>query len=189
LVRGSSQSQVPDPVGIRETLLAGARDHHPCAIVYAKSGADDMDARVVHPYALIYGDGAWYVVGWCAVKEGMRVFRLDRILEAAEGDGTFEVPRDFDPAAYVSAARVYHAEHDVEVRVRYSPKIVRWVRERAAAGKVGWEEEPDGSVVIRHRVADPHWVVSHALGYGPDAEILEPVEIREMMREVVERMG
>ncbi len=184
-----AESQEPDAAGIRETLLAAARDKHPCAIVYAKAGADDMDARVVHPYALVYGDGAWYVIGWCAVKEGMRVFRLDRILEAAETDGTFEVPADFDAARWVTAARVYRAEHDVEVRVRYSAKIARWVRERAAAGAVGWEEEADGSVVIRHHVADPHWVVSHALGYGPDAEILEPAELRQMMREVVERMA
>jgi len=181
--------QVPDPTGIRETLLAAARDRRPCAIVYAKSGADDMEARVIHPYCLVHADGAWYAVGWCAVKEGMRVFRLDRILEAAEADGAFEVPADFDPAQYITATRVYRAQADVEVRVRYGPRIARWVRERAAAGMAGWEEEADGSVVIRHRVADPHWVVSHALTYGPDAEILEPEELRELVREVVAGMA
>ena len=184
-----AESAEPDAAGIHETLLAAARERHPCAIVYAKSGAHDVEVRMIHPFSLIYADGAWYVVGWCAMKEGMRVFRLDRILEAAEAEGSFQIPEDFDPARYVQANRVYRAEHDVEVRVRYSPKIARWVRERAAAGQVGWEEEQDGSVVIRHRVADPHWVVSHALSYGPDAEILEPVELREMVREVVERMG
>ncbi len=182
------QDHVPDPTGIRETLLAAARDRHPCAIVYAKSGADDMDARVIHPYALVHAGGEWYAVGWCAVKEGMRVFRLDRILEAAETDGTFQVPASFDPREYIHATHVYLAADDVEVRVRYSPKIARWVRERAAAGMVGWEEEPDGSVVIRHRVADPHWVVSHALTYGAEAEILEPEELREMVLEVVREM-
>lgn len=178
-----------DPTGIRETLLAATRDRHPCAIVYAKAGAEDMDARVIHPYALASAGGDWYAVAWCAVKEGMRVFRLDRILEAAETDGTFTVPEDFDATAYVSDARVYHATDDVEVRVRYSPRIARWVRERAASGMVGWEEEEDGSVVIRHRVADPHWVVSHALHYGAEAEVLEPEPYRELVREVVGRMA
>lgn len=182
------QDHAPDPTGIRETLLAAARERRPCAIVYARSGADDMDARVIHPYALVHAGGEWYAVGWCAVKKGMRVFRLDRILEAAETDGTFEVPASFDPKEYVHATRVYLAADDVEVRVRYSPRIARWVRERAAAGMIGWEEEPDGSLVIRHRVADPHWVVSHALTYGAEAEILEPEELREMVREVVRGM-
>ncbi|MDP2955034.1 MAG: WYL domain-containing protein [Longimicrobiales bacterium] len=182
------QDHVPDPTGIRETLLVAARDRRPCAIVYAKSGADDMDARVIHPYALVHAGGEWYTVGWCAVKEGMRVFRLDRILEAAEADGTFQAPEGFDPREYVTATRVYLAADDVEVRVRYSPKIARWVRERAAAGMVGWEEEPDGSLIIRHRVADPHWVVSHALTYGPEAEILGPEEVRALVQEVVRGM-
>ena len=184
-----NQDHIPDPTGIRETLLAAGRDRRPCAIVYAKSGSEDMDARVIHPYCLVHAGGDWYAVGWCAVKEEMRVFRLDRIIEAAETDGSFQVPEDFGPLQYVTATRVYLAADDVEVRVRYSPKIARWVRERAAAGMVGWEEEPDGSVVIRHRVADPHWVVSHALTYGPEAEILEPEELRDMVLEVVRGMA
>lgn len=184
-----TQDRLPDASGIRETLLNAARHRRPCAIVYAKAGADDMDARVIHPYVLVHAEGAWYVVGWCAVKDGMRVFRVDRIVEAAEAEGSFVVPEDFDPTAYVTAAKVYRAEADVEVRVRYSPKISRWVRERAAAGMVGWEEESDGSIIICHRVADPHWVVGHALHYGPEAEILEPEELRALVRGVVEGMA
>jgi predicted DNA-binding transcriptional regulator YafY len=184
-----AEDRLPDPAGIRETLLAAARDHRPCAIVYAKSGADDMDARVIHPYVMVHAEGVWYVVAYCAVKDGMRVFRVDRIMEAAETDGHFEVPADFDPSAYLTPTRVYRAEADLEVRVRYSPRIARWVRERAAAGMVGWEEEADGSIVVRHHVADPHWVVGHALTYGPEAEILEPEQLRALVRDVVERMA
>lgn len=184
-----TEDRTPDASGIRETLLTAARDRRPCAIVYAKSGADDLAARVIHPYVLAHAEGVWYVVGWCAVKDGMRVFRVDRILEAAEADGHFDVPGDFDPRDYLTPTRVYRAEGDVEVRVRYSPKIARWVREGAAAGRMGWEEESDGSVVIRHRVADPHWVVGHALDYGPEAEILEPEELRALVRDVLAGMG
>lgn len=177
-----------DPTGIRETLLASTRERRPCAIVYAKAGAEDMEVRIIHPYAMASAAGDWYAVAWCAVKEGMRVFRLDRILEAAETDGTFTVPVDFDATAYVSDARVYHATDDVEVRVRYSPRIARWVREGTASWQVGWEEKEDGSVVVRHRVADPHWVVRHALHYGAEAEVLEPEPYRELVRDVVGRM-
>src|SRR5690606_40411144 len=60
---------------------------------------------------------------------------------------------------------------DVEVAVRYSPRIARWVEERAPC-----ERREDGSVVVRHRVADPRWVVRHVLQYGAEAEVLEPVD-------------
>jgi predicted DNA-binding transcriptional regulator YafY len=179
----------PDPAGIRETLLAAARQRHPCAIVYARAGADDLDVRVIHPYALASAGGDWYTVGWCTVKDEMRVFRVDRILEAAPGEGTFQVPDDFRVGDWVQGARVYRADGEMEVLVRYSSRIARWVRERAAAGADGWEEEPDGSVVIRHRVADPHWVVGHALQYGADAEVLEPEDVRALVYEVVGRLA
>ena len=143
------------------------------------------DEGVLHTVA---GMNAHWAGTWCAVKDGMRVFRVDRILEATEADGHFDVPGDFDPRDYLTPTRVYRAEGDVEVRVRYSPNIARWVREGAAAGRMGWEEESDGSVVIRHRVADPHWVVGHALDYGPEAEILEPEELRALVRDVLAGM-
>ncbi len=60
----------PDPAGIRETLLAATRDRRACAIVYAKASADDLEVRVVHPYAILHAEGAWYVVGWCADEGG-----------------------------------------------------------------------------------------------------------------------
>lgn len=72
--------------------------------------------------------------------------------------------------------------------MRYSPRIARWVRESAAGWTTDLEDEDDGGLVVCHRVADPHWVVNHALTYGPEAEILEPEEMRALVREVVERM-
>jgi predicted DNA-binding transcriptional regulator YafY len=47
----------------------------------------------------------------------------------------------------------------------------------------------DGSVVICHRVADPHWVVGHALQYGGEAEILEPADLRALVLEVAEGLA
>jgi predicted DNA-binding transcriptional regulator YafY len=77
--------------------------------------------------------------------------------------------------------------------VRYAPAVARWIRERAAWRDIQVEEDGEDGVVVRHRVADPRWIVAHALRYGPDAEILEPPQVRalvrEVVREVVEGMG
>jgi len=178
----------PDPAGIRETLLAATRDRHACAIVYAKPSAHDLEVRVIHPYAILHAGGEWYVIALCTVKEGIRAFRIDRIVDAAEAEVTFEVPADFDPLEHVDGHRVYRADDDVTVRVRYSPRIARWVREGMAGWTTDWVEEEDGGLVASHHVADPHWVVNHALTYGAEAEILEPEEMRALVREVVGRM-
>jgi len=105
---------------------AAARDQRSCAILYANAGADDLEARVIHLYVLAYADGSWYLVAHCAVKEGTRVFRVDRILEAAGTDDTFEVPADFDPDDWVCEGYMRRGERDVDVRVRSSSRIPRW---------------------------------------------------------------
>ena len=110
----------------------------------------------------------------------MRVFRLDRVLEAEPTAETFEIPAGFDPADYVEEGAVFRAGEEVEAVVRYSRRIARWIAEREEA-----EEGPDGSVIVRHRVADPRWIVRHVLSYGPEAEILEPTEMRGLARETL----
>ena len=182
--------RTPDAEGIRETLITATREHRPCAIHYVKGGATDGSVRVIHPYVMAYGEGAWYTVGHCITEDGIRVFRVDRVLAADHTDGAFEVPDDFDAAAYMQGGKVYHAMDEREVRVRYSPRISRWVRERAGWGVTEIEEEAaDGSVVICHWVADPHWVVGHALQYGAEAEILGPEDLRALVLEVVEGLA
>lgn len=178
----------PDPEGIREVLLAGARDRRPCAISYVKPGAREEKVRVVHPYAIAYGEGAWYAVGHCTLEEGIRVFRIDRMVAADLADGRFDVPAEFDPGSYVEGGRVFHTEREREVCVRYSPRIARWIRERAFWTEAAVEDGEDGSLIVRHRVADPRWAVSHALQYGADAEILEPDDVRALAMEVARGM-
>ncbi|MDZ7778382.1 MAG: WYL domain-containing protein [Gemmatimonadota bacterium] len=179
----------PDPEGIREVLLTAARERTPCALSYVKAGARDASTRVVHPYVLAYGEGAWYAVGHCTLEDDIRVFRTDRVLAAELAEGRFEIPADFDPDRYLDGGRIFHARDEREVRVWYSARIARWIRERASSSSDAVEHREDGSLVVRHRVADPHWAVSHALQYGAEAEILEPADIRALVGEVADELS
>jgi predicted DNA-binding transcriptional regulator YafY len=45
------------------------------------------------------------------------------------------------------------------------------------------EQEPDGSVIVTTNLPDLQWAVSMALSYGPIVTVLEPPELRRMVRE------
>jgi predicted DNA-binding transcriptional regulator YafY len=109
---------------------------------------------------------------------------MDRILSATLLPESFEIPADFDAEEWVApGGRVYRASGDTEVVVRYSPRIARWIREKGPV-----EERDDGSVLVRHRVADPDWAVRHVLQYGTDAEILEPEVCRRSVAMLLGRL-
>jgi predicted DNA-binding transcriptional regulator YafY len=105
---------------------------------------------------------------------------MDRVLDAEPTGERFEVPEDFYPEDHIEGGRVFRADERMEVKVRYSPRIARWIAEKEAG-----VAESDGSLTVTYQVADPHWIVREVLQYGPEAEVLEPEEVRGWVRGVV----
>lgn len=169
--------------GFRAVVADAARDRRRCRIHYLKPGNKEAEARVIRPYVLLHAEGAWYVVAYDEGRQGTRTFRMDRMVDAELEAGSFDVPDDFDVSAYIAeGGRVFRAEDEVSVRVRYSPRVARWVAERVEV-----EPQPDGSVLATHAVADERWLVRHVLQYGPDAEVLEPATLRRLTARAASR--
>lgn len=172
--------------GVQATLRTAARERRHCRIEYLKPGATHPEDRVVAPYTLFRTGTAWYALAFCTNRQGLRLFRADRTLTATLLPDTFQIPDDFDPELWLTrAGEVYHAkdENEIEVAVRYSPRIARWLRERGPV-----EEAGDGSVIVRHRVSDTTWIVRHLLQYGAEAEAIDPPEIRDLVSAAAARI-
>ena len=160
----------------RTFLKEAARFRTRCRIRYLKPGDSEPLERDVDPYAVVYGSGRWYVIGHCHLRNDIRAFRVDRVLDATTLDEGYEVPEVFDPADYVAGGRVFRSDVEDEVVVRYSARVAPWVREHGPI-----EESGDGRVSVRFTTADPGWVVRHVLQYGPEAEVVEPFTVRELV--------
>ena len=99
-------------------------------------------------------------------------------------DREHEVPANFSPDQLMVDGKVFHAgEPTPQLTVRYSPGIARWIAERD-----GGLLETDGSALRTMPLADREWAIRHVLQYGPDAQIVSPVELREELRERLRRM-
>jgi len=170
----------PPAAGIRDTVIRGLQEKTAVSLSYCRPGDEAPSDRIVHPYALAHGEGQWYLLAHSEQSGEVRVFRFDRIMEASASGTPFEVPDDFDPSEYLQAHRVYRAAEETRTRVRYSPRIARWIAEREPG-----EWDSDGGFTVTHQVADPRWIVRHVLQYGPDARVLEPPEARGWVREAV----
>lgn len=114
----------------------------------------------------------------------MRIFRMDR-LESAERTGEgFERVEGFDIEEIFQDGRPFQHDGAATMRVRYSPRIARWIAERE-----GRALAPDGSLVMDHPLADWEWGMRHVLQYAAEAEVLAPAEMRERLRERLRAMG
>lgn len=154
---------------LREARMRGRK----ARITYRGSADTTPVERTVRPYALVHIRGTWYAIAFCERSDDVRFFRLDRLERAELTDDAYDVPEDFTPDALVRDGRLFRAEEAGTMRVRYSPRIARWIAERE-----GHALDADGSLTLEHPLADTGWAVRHVLQYGADAEVLEPAELR-----------
>jgi proteasome accessory factor C len=155
-------------------LRQAFRDRRKVRLTYRKADAGAPSHRIICPYGIVFASGMWYAVAHCESSEGIRIFRLDRVEEVEALDARFESARGFSLDAVLGDGKAFQSGSAATLRVRYSPRIARWIAERE-----GKPLAEDGSLTLEHPLADPDWAVRHVLQYGPDATVLEPAAVRE----------
>jgi proteasome accessory factor C len=168
--------------------LAAVRDalakRRKLRIAYRRGDATAATTRVVCPYRLILAGPGWYLVAYCEHSKSVRVFRVDRIDDSKVLSEKYVAPAPAELAVQLGNGPVFaSADAPVTLRVRYSPRVARWIEEREQ-GSV----EADGSYVVDYPLADVDWALRHVLQYGAEAEIVEPAETRRAIRERLESM-
>jgi predicted DNA-binding transcriptional regulator YafY len=139
----------------------------PVRITYHSLRSDAVTTRIIEPQLLTFGNGAWYVEGYCRLRQGQRSFRLSRIeqYELLHEPFTGQVTDTTKPP-------------QTAVVVRFSSPAVRWVRERQHYAFVQESDEGELGVCMHYQVDDLQEIQSWLLGWGAQAEVLEPKFLR-----------
>jgi predicted DNA-binding transcriptional regulator YafY len=163
-----------------ERLRRSARELHTVSLLYRTANQLEAQWRDLDPYALVHRWGWWYVVGYCHLRQALRSFRVDRIIELAPTSQGFSVPIDFDIHAYLAAE--FQGQSMLPVRMRFAPQAASIALDNRASWEA-MEKQPDGAIVVTFYSPDLDWAASTVLAYGPLATVLEPVELGIKVRE------
>lgn len=186
IAEGTLAGQVggPEHAALLARLRRAIGARHEIRLVYQASGASKPSPRRVRPYLLVFSSGMWYLVASADGAEGLRFFRLDRIVKDRDLSTRFD--RLDEPALdeIVRSGKAFRADAADRLVVRYSAAIARWIAERE-----GKAPAADGTLTVEYPLADTDWAVRHVLQYGPDAEVLEPEDVREEIRRRLQRLA
>jgi predicted DNA-binding transcriptional regulator YafY len=106
--------------------LAGAVDGRRRVRLRYRTDRRGETERVVEPYAVLRQEGRWYLFGYCRLREGTRLFRLDRVLGTEVLDERFDRPMGLEaPEAVLGAVAGSHAPWEVEVLLKTSLEHAR----------------------------------------------------------------
>lgn len=163
------------------TLLPAIEERRAVEIEYYSASSDALRTRTVHPFGLVEKSGEQYLVAHCCLTGETRSFRVDRIRRARSTDVFFEVPPGFSLERFERRQMDFARHFDVTARVRFSRSVARYVREARKGEPM--RETAQGDLIVTMRAASVPWLLKEILGYGPEAEILSPPEVRRAMRD------
>jgi predicted DNA-binding transcriptional regulator YafY len=160
---------------IRDAITAGRRVH----LRYYVPGRDEATERDVDPMRLLVVEGRPYLEGWCLRAEGVRVFRLDRVLALTVLDQASAPPPEATPVD-VDQGLFRPSPDDVFVELELSAEG-RWVAEYYPCESV--TDLPDGRLRAVIRTPDTGWVRRRALQLGEDGRVISPPELVAEVRD------
>ncbi|HWX88195.1 MAG TPA: WYL domain-containing protein [Solirubrobacteraceae bacterium] len=156
---------------------------------YYTMARDEVGARRVNPYHLLFQGGEFYLLGYAHERQEIRVFRLSRIRGkvsyATKAEHDFRRPADFDPREYAGRAEWQLGEPQGVAEVLLGERIA-WQIERhfgrygdiVAAGEEG---HGHADKLLRTSYSDVRTIVSWVLGLGENARLLGTPELVEEM--------
>ena len=135
----------------------------------------------VRPYAIEPSalTRALYLVGFDEERAALRTFKVERILAASVTPETFVAPPSEQVARdMLRAWDVIADEPPVRVVARFGADVAARVAETRWHPSQELEPQADGTLLWTATVSGSREIRSWLLGWGPNAEVLEPVELR-----------
>ena len=161
-----------------ELLRDALHERRRVRILYRGRNQLQAVQRDVDPYRLVHSWGWRYCIGYCHLRQAIRSFRLDRMLDLALLEQRFDEPADFDLQAYLATDPLFQLK--IRARLRFGPDSALVALDNRAYWD-SFEEQPDGSVVVTFATPDLEAAASVVLRYGFPAVVLEPQELRELV--------
>jgi predicted DNA-binding transcriptional regulator YafY len=148
---------------------------------------DELGARKVDPYHLLFRSGQFYLLGRSHERDALRVFRLSRIrgkvAYATKAEHDFKRPTDFDPRGYANRADWQYGDTIGTAEVWISDRIA-WLVERHF-GRFGEIAPAQDGVLFSTPYASARQLASWVLSLAEHARVEAPAELVDAVAERV----
>ena len=160
-------------------VRAAVRDQRALALEYYSASRDAQSDRVVDPIRVVLVGDQSYLEAWSREAEGVRLFRLDRILNARVLDQPAAPPRPVVEAPTNTA--LFDADPSLpSATLRISPRAA-WMLEYFPIRVI--RELPDGHFEAAMTYAAQEWMARLILGFGADVQVLAPEDLARRVRQ------
>ena len=159
------------------------------ALSYQARGSGQATEREVSPLRLVHYRGNWHLDAWCHLRNGLRNFALDAILEAHMRDAAaIEIPNAELDALFAPSYGIFSGTHVAWAELLFTAERARWVATEQWHPEQKGEWQADGSYLLRIPYADHRELIMDILKHGEHCEVLGPTSLRNQVAVQVRAM-
>jgi predicted DNA-binding transcriptional regulator YafY len=150
---------------------------------YRARTTDALTTRDVSPQRLTHYRDNWYLDAWDHGRDALRSFALDRMREAHVGDAD-ALDREVGELDQhlASSYGIFSGPPKAWATLRFSEHAARWVADERWHSQQQGHWMPDGRFELKLPYSNSRELLMDVLKYGPEAEVVSPVSLREEMR-------
>ncbi|HTK07335.1 MAG TPA: YafY family protein [Ktedonobacteraceae bacterium] len=164
--------------------LSGAIQASQRIVIDYCSHHQESTHRKVEPYGITGWRGHWYLGGYCRLRHGYRIFRLDRIQHVELLSETFEKADDFDYEAFVR--KQYDDARGVQIEVEFQADLST-MQQKISTLYGTLTPTPDG-VLLQDQHDDMESMARYLMMLNVPFIVHQPPELRAALQRLGERM-
>jgi proteasome accessory factor B len=149
---------------------------------YRKPGSKTVEQRVVDPFHLANINGEWFLFAFCHLRQDIRTFVPARMVEVKMTGKTIKRPAGFSLSRHLrDSFGVHTGQGNYLVTVHFKGFAADYIREKKWHPSQKLREISDGCVELSLNLSSLIEVQRWILSWGANAEVIEPVELKEMI--------
>lgn len=155
---------------------------------YFSINKNSLTIRKVDSYNLIFKSGAWYIIGYCHMKDQVETFKVSRIKGLKITDEIYMTPHTFSLKEYLDNNwGLFMGEKD-KITIKFDKSLDSIIRDTKWHANEEIENLQDGSVLFSVYINETDEIKKWIMSFGKNAEVIEPQQLREEIKEEIEEM-
>jgi predicted DNA-binding transcriptional regulator YafY len=159
-------------------------------IQYHARGTDEVTEREISPQRLIYYKHNWYLDAWCHLRNALRSFSVDAVLQAEILETNARNVSEKNLNETLGAGYgIFSGKHAQWATLHFSAERARWVATEQWHPKQKAAYLDNGKFELQIPYADDRELVMDILRHGGDCEVISPPELRQRVKLELKRVS
>jgi len=169
-------------------ILNAIKDRKVLSFLYQRFEAPKAYRHILHPYFLKEYRNRWYLIGYHHELKEIRTYGLDRIVKVQEEPALDFQDTCFNPVEYFQSTVgiIVPDNKPQHIILRFSAKQGKYILTQPIHESQEVIEITADFITVSLDIVPNYELFAIILGWGGQVEVLEPGEMREKMKEILE---